>query len=113
MESNAETARAGFYLAATEVVRIGNEFERSQRLGKVVRRRAAVAGSPGVAWTAELQADDFSYLAKWKKDAFPNPLLEQLLAERDLTRINLAALLHERASSRPPVGCSHGVTKLQ
>ena len=74
------------------IVKIGNEFRRSDVIGNFRRRHAAVAGEPGASWDPRLDVDGAAYLAKWKADAFRNPALPLLLASQRTEHVLLAGL---------------------
>jgi nicotinamidase-related amidase len=76
------------------IVRIGNEFRPSDRIGNLLRHHAAMAGTPGTEWDAraEVTGGDAYYLAKWKGSAFCNPELGDLLAREAVTDIVVCGL---------------------
>ncbi len=74
------------------IVRIGNEFRRTDFLRNALRHRAAIAGSGGTRWDPRLGADDSMYLAKWKGDAFCNPALHRVLIDHGVEQVALAGL---------------------
>jgi nicotinamidase-related amidase len=74
------------------IVKVGNEFRRGDLIGNLLRRQAAVAGSPGTAWDARAEAPDARYLTKWKGSAYCNPALAQLLAHEDVRHVTLCGL---------------------
>lgn len=74
------------------IVQIGNEFRPHDLVGNLMRRGAAVSGSPGARWDPRLAAPGAVYLAKWKSDAFCNPALEKLLREHRIQDVIVAGL---------------------
>jgi nicotinamidase-related amidase len=74
------------------IVKIGNEFRRGDRIGNLLRRHAAVAGSTGTAWDVRADARDAVYLAKWKGSAYCNPGLPDLLGREGVGHVILCGL---------------------
>lgn len=74
------------------IVKIGNEFRRGDRIGNVLRRHAAVAGSTGTTWDSRADAHGAVYLAKWKGSAYCNPVLQELLAREGVGHATLCGL---------------------
>jgi len=74
------------------IIEIGNEFRAHDLVGNLIRRGAAVAGSPGTRWDPRFAASGAVYLAKWKSDAFCNPALEKLLREHRIQDVIVAGL---------------------
>jgi nicotinamidase-related amidase len=74
------------------IITIGSEFKRGDALGNLVRRGAAVQGSLGTRWDPRIEAEDAVYLPKWRRDAFCNPALEDLLVEHQVEQVALAGL---------------------
>jgi nicotinamidase-related amidase len=74
------------------IVKIGNEFRPRDWAGNLLRRHAAVAGSPGTRWDPRADVPGAAYLPKWKSDAFCNPQLQQLLASHGIEQVVLAGL---------------------
>jgi nicotinamidase-related amidase len=74
------------------IVKIGNEYPRSDVIGNLFRRRAAMQGSDGAAWDERVDPSGASYLPKWRSDAFCNPALAALLAEHGVSEVRLAGL---------------------
>jgi nicotinamidase-related amidase len=74
------------------IVRIGNEFRPSDVIGNLFRHRAAIKGSLGAAWDGRIDPPGATYLPKWKPNAFCNPNLAILLAERRVDQVRLAGL---------------------
>ena len=90
-----EAARAALAEARARgalVVAIGNEYPRSAWFMNLLRRHAAVAGTPGTAWEPRLGLDGVTYLPKWAQSAFCNPSLEPLLRSHAIRRLTLAGL---------------------
>jgi nicotinamidase-related amidase len=85
-----EQAQAGGDL----IIRIGNEFRPGDRIGNLMRRHAAMAGSAGAAWDdrASVGTAEAVYLPKWKGSAFCNPELGGLLAREGVDRVTLCGL---------------------
>ena len=81
-----------FRTAGCPVVAIGNEFRRGEWLMNLLRRGAAVAGSPGAAWDDRLPLKDATYFAKWAGDAFVNPALEPWLRQAGVRRLVLTGV---------------------
>jgi nicotinamidase-related amidase len=63
------------------IVKIGNEFRRSDVIGNTLRHHAARKGGPGAAWDGRIDPPGAMYIPKWKSDAFCNPDLATLLEE--------------------------------
>ena len=61
------------------VIEIANAFRRRDLLGNHVRRRAAIAGSPGAAWDTRVSPRGATRVHKWRANAFTNPELERCL----------------------------------
>jgi len=74
------------------IVKVGNEFRRSDVIGNAFRHRAAIEGSPGAAWDTRIDPSGATYVPKWKPDAFCNPGLEKVLEEAHVGQIRLAGL---------------------
>jgi nicotinamidase-related amidase len=74
------------------IVKIGNEYPTSDRVGNLFRRHAAIEGSEGAVWDARIDPSDATYLPKWRSDAFCNPTLASLLEERNVDKVCLAGL---------------------
>ncbi len=83
-----EEARA----AGDVILAIGNEFRPDDHLMNLLRRRAAIAGSPGARWTSALPLNDIPYLPKWATSAFVNPELDPWLRARGVTKLSLTGL---------------------
>jgi nicotinamidase-related amidase len=81
------------------IVKVGNEFKHHHFIGNALRHNAALAGSPGADWDPRIDATDAIYLPKWKKDAFCNPQLQQVLVDHQITRITLTGLFAEACIS--------------
>jgi nicotinamidase-related amidase len=74
------------------VVKVGNEFRRSDVIGNLLRRRAAIAGSAGTAWDGRIDVDRALYVPKSAASAFTNPALGAALEERDIRHLTIAGL---------------------
>lgn len=74
------------------VVTVGNEFRRSDVIGNLLRRRAAIAGSPGTAWDDRIDVDAALYVPKAAGSAFTNPALSAALEERGIRHVTIAGL---------------------
>ena len=74
------------------IVAIGNEFRPTDWLMNVLRRRAAVSGSPGTQCDDRLPLDGAIYIPKWASSAFSNPDLLQLLRKLHVGRLDLTGL---------------------
>jgi nicotinamidase-related amidase len=74
------------------VVKIGNEFRRRDFIGNMLRHRAAVANSLGIAWDERMDSESAIHLPKWKASAFCNPTLSKVLSENNVTRLVFAGL---------------------
>jgi nicotinamidase-related amidase len=72
------------------IIKIGNEFRRSALVMNLLRRSAAIVGSPGAAWDERFDVPGVPYLPKWKGDAFCNPELNAMLVEHRTSVIALA-----------------------
>lgn len=82
------TARA----AGAVVIKIGNEFRRTDLVRNLLRRRAAIEGTVGTAWHPLVDVPGAIYIPKWKGDAFCNPMLRATLAESGIEDVALAGL---------------------
>jgi nicotinamidase-related amidase len=67
------------------IVKIGNEFKPSDKVGNLFRHHAAMKDSQGAAWDNRIDPPGSTYLPKWRADAFCNPDLVALLEERGLS----------------------------
>jgi nicotinamidase-related amidase len=74
------------------IIQIGNEFRPRDVVGNLMRRGAAVSGSPGTRWDPRFAAPGAVCAAKWKSDAFCNPALEKLLREHRIQDVIVAGL---------------------
>lgn len=74
------------------IVRIGNEFRPRDVVGNLLRRRAAIAGSPGAAWDPRVDAGEAPYVPKSAGSAFTNPALDRILAGHGVGRLTVAGL---------------------
>jgi nicotinamidase-related amidase len=74
------------------VVTVGNEFRRSDVIGNLLRRRAAIAGSPGTAWDERIDVDGALYVPKAAGNAFTNPALGAELEARGIRHVTIAGL---------------------
>jgi nicotinamidase-related amidase len=86
--AHTEARRRGF-----SVVAIGSQFPRWNLLGNLVRRFAALEGSPRAAWDPRAPQQWDTYFAKRRPSAFTNPALEQWLRAREVTRLHLAGVM--------------------
>ena len=75
------------------IIAIGNEFRPGDHLMNLLRRGAAIAGTPGARWDDRLSIDGAVYLPKWSGDAFVNPALDRLLKERRIEELVLTGLM--------------------
>ena len=67
--------------AGAVVIKIGNEFKRTDVVRNLLRRNAAIEGSDGAAWDPGVDAPSAVYVPKWRGDAFCNPQLKAALTE--------------------------------
>jgi nicotinamidase-related amidase len=74
------------------VLAIGNEFKRDDHLMNLLRRGAAVEGSPGAAWSPDLPLGEARYFPKWAASAFVNPDLDDYLRREQVGTLVLAGL---------------------
>lgn len=74
------------------IITISNAYRRHQWVGNIFRRGAAIEGSPGAARHEYVVAPETLSLQKWRRSAFSNPGLENMLRERQVTHIVLAGL---------------------
>jgi nicotinamidase-related amidase len=74
------------------VIKVGNEFRRSDIIGNLLRRRAAIAGSAGTTWDDRIDVDRALYVPKSAASAFTNPALGAALEERDIRHLAIAGL---------------------
>ena len=88
----AARAMMRFRAAGRPVIAIGNEFRRSDWLMNLLRRGAAIEGTPGAAWDERLPLDGATYFAKWAGDAFVNPALEPWLRQARIRRLVLTGV---------------------
>ena len=90
-----DAARAELERASRDgdlVITVANEFRPSAVVMNILRRHAAIAGSPGTAWDPDLLVPDAPHVAKWKGDAFVNPVLEELLTSHRIRTVRLTGL---------------------
>ncbi|MGH9057536.1 MAG: cysteine hydrolase family protein [Acidimicrobiales bacterium] len=74
------------------VVAVSNEFPSSQVIRNLLRRRAALAGTPGASWDPRIAALGAIRLAKSKPSAFSNPRLMDLLDAAGVGEVAVAGL---------------------
>lgn len=74
------------------IVKIGNEFKPSDKVGNLFRHHAAMKGSHGAAWDGRIDPPGSTYLSKWRADAFCNPDLFALLEKVNVGQVRLAGL---------------------
>ena len=74
------------------IVKIGNEFRRSDVIGNLFRHHAAMKESSGAAWDRRIDPPGATSVAKWRADAFCNPTLMALLEEAGVGQVRLAGL---------------------
>jgi nicotinamidase-related amidase len=74
------------------IIQIGNAFRPRDVVGNLMRRGAAVSGSPGTRWDPRFAAPGAVCVAKWKSDAFCNPALKKLLREHRIQDVIVAGL---------------------
>jgi nicotinamidase-related amidase len=74
------------------IVTVGNEFDRRDIVGNLLRRRAAVAGSAGTAWDDRIDLEDALYVPKSAGSAFTNPALGAALDARGIQHLTVAGL---------------------
>jgi nicotinamidase-related amidase len=74
------------------IVKIGNEFKPSDKVGNLFRHHAAMKDSQGAAWDNRIDPPGSTYLPKWRADAFCNPDLVALLEEANVSQVRLAGL---------------------
>jgi nicotinamidase-related amidase len=79
-------------LSGDLVVKVGNEFRRSDIIGNLLRRRAAIVDSAGTAWDERIDVDRALYVPKSAASAFTNPALGAALEERDIRHLMIAGL---------------------
>lgn len=65
--------------ASMPVIGVYNAFPRSDIVGNVLRRFAALEGSPGAIWTREAPIESASMFKKRRPDAFTNACFERFL----------------------------------
>jgi nicotinamidase-related amidase len=78
--------------AGIEIIAIGNEFRSGDWFMNLLRKNAAIAGSPGAAWDARVDIKGAIYFPKTRGNAFSNPDLMAFLAEQHAREIVLAGL---------------------
>jgi nicotinamidase-related amidase len=88
----AQRAVAEAQLVGDLIVKIGNEFKPSDKVGNLLRHHAAIEGSQGAAWDGRIDPPGSTYLPKWRADAFCNPDLVALLEEANVGQVRLAGL---------------------
>jgi nicotinamidase-related amidase len=74
------------------IVKVGNEFRRGDIVGNLLRRRAAVAGSAGIAWDDRIDLEGALYVPKSASSAFTNPALGAALDARGIQHLTIAGL---------------------
>jgi nicotinamidase-related amidase len=95
------------------IVKIGNEFRRSDMIGNAVRHHAAMQGSPGATWDRRIDPPGAMYVPKWKSNAFCNPDLAALLEEADVTQVRLAGLFAKACVSATAKGARNRKMSVQ
>lgn len=78
--------------AGIDIIAIGNEFRTGDWFMNLLRKNAAIAGSPGAAWDARVDIKGASYFPKTRGNAFSNPKLGAFLAEHHTEEIIMAGL---------------------
>jgi nicotinamidase-related amidase len=63
------------------IVAVGNEFDPNDRIMNVLRRGAAIAGTPGAAWDPRVPTDGARYFPKTRGDAFSNDAFRRHLVD--------------------------------
>lgn len=91
--AGANTAIAEARARGLPIVAIGNEFAPTDRVMNLLRRNAAVAGSPGAAWDERVPQNGAAYFAKTRGDAFSNERLRRHLAELGAEEVVLAGVM--------------------
>jgi nicotinamidase-related amidase len=74
------------------IIKVGNEFRRGDIVGNLLRRRAAVAGSAGIAWDHRIAFEGALYVPKSASSAFTNPVLGAALDARGIQHLTIAGL---------------------
>ncbi len=69
------------------VVYIGNEFSESDWIANLLRRHAAMRGSPGAELDPRVHRVSDVYFAKAARDAFTNPALDAYLRRAEIDRL--------------------------
>jgi len=75
------------------IIAIRNEFRRRDLVMNLLRRYAAVAGSPGARWDPRLPLEGATSFAKWAASAFCNPELEPWLKEHGIGTLVICGLM--------------------
>lgn len=74
------------------VIAVGNEFRANDWFMNLLRRRAAMAGSYGAAWSDALPLDGIAYFPKWAGSAFVNPDFEVYLQSHRIKSLTLTGV---------------------
>ena len=75
------------------IIAVGNEFRSTDYVMNLLRRFAALAGSPGARWDRRVPLDGASFFPKWAASAFCNPKLEPWLNERGIGTLVITGLM--------------------
>jgi nicotinamidase-related amidase len=75
------------------VLAIGNQFRRRDYMMNLLRRYAALEGSPGAQWDSRLPLDEITFFAKWETSAFCNPELATWLTNRSIRTLVICGLM--------------------
>jgi nicotinamidase-related amidase len=94
--SVANAVLSGVALPGAQVVRVLNQFPRSQRIGNWVRRGAALAGSEGAGPDPRLvEAAAAKVITKSRPSAFSNPELEPFLRSQGVDELVVIGVFAE------------------
>jgi nicotinamidase-related amidase len=98
--------------AGAMVIKIGNEFKRTDLVRNLLRRNAAIEGSDGAGWDPRVDAPSAIYVPKWRGDAFCNPQLRAALTDAGVTDVAIAGLFAKAcvtATARTAIASGFGV----
>lgn len=98
------------------VVQVSNAYPRAQFIRNLLRRGAAVDGTPGASWDSRVACPAAVQLSKSKASAFSNPNLRNLLHREEIVEVVLAGVYARAcvaATVKSALGIGFRVTVLQ
>ncbi|KAI9343563.1 Isochorismatase-like protein [Obelidium mucronatum] len=102
--------QASFLEKGLPVIRIGNEFPKTDTILNFFRNGACVEGTAGVAWDERLSVDGTAYFPKAAGDAFRNKELVEFTKQNGITDLVVAGLQAKACVTNTVKGAlSHGL----